>query len=80
MTLTGCNDHSCVVQKPRGRGTNSGCRCPRWKAEMRIMELSTALRRIVEIEDGEGMGGLDWPDAMDDARNLLNEMELGDEQ
>ena len=47
---------------------------------MRIMELSTALRRIVEIEDGEGMGVLGWPEAIDDARNLLNEMEGFDGQ
>ena len=80
MNLTGCNDHSCIIQKPRGRGTNSGCRCSGWKAEMRIMELSTALRRIVEIEDGEGMGVLGWPEAIDDARNLLNEMEGFDGQ
>ena len=75
MILTGCNDHSCIIQKPRGLGTNSGCRCPRWKAEMRIRQLSTALRRIVEIEDSHGMGVIGWSEAMDDARKLLNEME-----
>ena len=75
MTLTGCNDHSCIVQKPLGRGTNSGCRCPKWKAEMRIKQLSTALRRIMEIEDGEGMAVVGWSEAMESARKLLNEME-----
>jgi hypothetical protein len=23
----GCGDHGCVVQKPKGMGTNGGCRC-----------------------------------------------------
>jgi len=26
--FTGCGDHSCIVKKPIGQGTNGGCRCP----------------------------------------------------
>lgn len=25
--LVGCGDHSCVVARPNGMGTNGGCRC-----------------------------------------------------
>ena len=39
----GCNDHSCCIEKPRGQGTNSRCRC----RERDPVEVERALRLAV---------------------------------
>lgn len=45
----GCSDHGCVVSKPKGMGTNGGCRCIPWESTPdgrgRIREALTLLQR-----------------------------------
>ena len=50
----GCGDHSCVVRRPRGMGTNGGCRClPRElhpDDAVRLRKAFHALRAHIEAE------------------------------
>ncbi|MGE6778308.1 hypothetical protein ACQKFL_11775 [Vreelandella titanicae] len=41
--ISGCSDHSCLIRKPEGMGTNGGCRChtDRSKASIIIQRLAT---------------------------------------
>ena len=52
--IRGCGDHSCLIEKPEGLGTNGGCRChnDRTKASIIVQRLA-ALRRQAEEEDDE---------------------------
>lgn len=44
--FTGCGDHSCIVKKPIGQGTNGGCRCP-------AQVLKVIIRRLQATLDGD---------------------------
>jgi hypothetical protein len=46
--VQGCSSHNCVVRRPEKHGTNTGCFCPRWKVEKRIMELENLSRDLKE--------------------------------
>lgn len=41
--ISGCSDHSCLIRKPEGMGTNGGCRChtDRSKASIIFQRLAT---------------------------------------
>ena len=41
--FTGCGDHSCIVKKPIGQGTNGGCRCPAQVLKVIIRRLQSRL-------------------------------------
>lgn len=41
--MRGCGNHSCVIAKPNGVGTNGACTCPEWKLRARVTQLSGAL-------------------------------------
>ena len=51
----GCGDHSCMFDKPRGQGTNGGCRCLHSmtdrRANLRVRRAVAGLRaRVQELE------------------------------
>ena len=51
---TGCGDHSCVIAKPEGMGTNDRCRCPEWKLQAYINWLvyeNKELKILLEKKD-----------------------------
>ena len=43
----GCKDHGCVVSKPKGVGTNGGCRCFEW--QHLLPDERVRLREVDEI-------------------------------
>lgn len=47
--ISGCSDHSCLIRKPEGMGTNGGCRChtDRSKASIIIQRLATLRDKAV---------------------------------
>lgn len=47
---TGCGDHDCVIQKPTGQGTNSGCHCPATKLRNYIRQ-----SRCMAAQSSSGM-------------------------
>jgi hypothetical protein len=63
--LAGCGDHSCVVARPKGMGTNGGCRCE-----------PTTLRRALRAEQKRSANLRqtldDRGDAMDRAEALAD--------
>lgn len=93
---TGCGDHSCVLAKPKGVGTNGGCTCSQRilkmgvrKRDQRIKELETKVKYLCEAldsTDARYKSG-DWL-LLAESKNLLNEIEkfrerdqpLGDNQ
>jgi hypothetical protein len=42
MTLRGCSDGNCIIQRPEGMRTNGGCDC--WRALRQAGDLDFALR------------------------------------
>lgn len=52
--LTGCGDHSCVIARPTGMGTNGGCRCPDYKLRHTIRvyrsDLAAARQEAAELQ------------------------------
>lgn len=42
--LVGCGDHSCVVAKPNGMGTNGGCRCDGRELRRAVLTLKARLQ------------------------------------
>ena len=44
--MNGCMDHSCVVKKPTGMGTNGGCRCPTDEDRRHLRHLLQLVRRL----------------------------------
>ena len=51
----GCGDHSCMFDKPRGQGTNGGCRCLHSmtdrRANLRVHRAVARLRaRVAKLE------------------------------
>lgn len=55
VELEGCGDHSCVVAKPKGMGTNGGCRCDerRLRHAVQVLRAQVQMRRLSPIEDSE---------------------------
>jgi len=52
----GCSDHGCVVSKPKGMGTNGGCKCLPWESSPdgrgRIREALVLLQQQAEALRG----------------------------
>ena len=46
--MKGCGDYACVIEKPKGMGTNSRCRCPEWKLRKEVLRLRTENERFRE--------------------------------
>ena len=46
----GCGDHSCIINKPEGQGTNGGCRCKPIYLRLRIQELEKELKECYRRE------------------------------
>ena len=44
-----CTDHGCVIRKPKGMGTNGGCRCADYKGRRYIQWLEARLRGYEEM-------------------------------
>lgn len=51
VDLEGCGDHSCVVAKPGGMGTNGGCRCERVHLRRAVHVLRERLRAVEAERD-----------------------------
>lgn len=49
--LEGCGDHSCVIAKPGGMGTNGGCRCERVHLRRAVHVLRERLRAVEAERD-----------------------------
>jgi hypothetical protein len=50
--LEGCGDHSCIIAKPRGMGTNGGCRC------LKEMSFETRVRVGKAIQTLKALAGI----------------------
>ena len=51
--IRGCGDHSCLIEKPEGMGTNGGCRChqDRTKASIIVQRLAALRRQACTLGD-----------------------------
>lgn len=45
--LEGCGEHSCVISKPKGQGTNARCRCDAQTLRRAVLLLKN---RVLELE------------------------------
>jgi hypothetical protein len=68
--FTGCSDHSCIVRRPTGMGTNGGCRCRpsilhvvmrRMKRHIEHLEYETSHRTLGKSSHGEHYECLLYP-------------------
>lgn len=42
----GCTNHGCVINPPRGLGTNAICQCKPWNIARRLKDLSVVVARL----------------------------------
>ena len=65
--MKGCGDHSCVVEKPKGQGTNGGCRCSPIALRRKIWEQEAEIKQyqssVIALECFIRDNGLDVDEA-----------------
>ena len=59
--IPGCSSHACLVNPPKGMGTNSGkCYCPEWKVRAVFQRLRVRIESLeTEIAAAKGMIGME---------------------
>ena len=59
--MYGCGNHTCIVRKPVGQGTNAPCRCgkafKRLAVELGRLQDEEGRRPLEGVKDGRHMGG-----------------------
>lgn len=78
--MNGCGSHECLVERPKGMGTNSGCNCPAWKLRALLGACYTALKPFAHKDLTEVLGGnVEGRESIVYQRNMAK-LRLGDFQ